>query len=113
VKGCVSRTIAADAFAPLPCAPARLALPFRPVRSLASRAVPRGRTRRTLHAVLRLASDAGFTYAGAKLPDEAENSVDKRREHRTWAYGSMATTLAAITVIKLWPEEERHDACTV
>ena len=52
-------------------------------------------------------------YAGAKLPDEAENSVDKRREHRTWAYGSMATTLAAITVIKLWPEEERHDACTV
>ena len=70
-----------------------------------SRAVPKGRTRRTLHAVLMLASDAGFTYAGAKLSEEAENSVDKRREHRAWAYGSMATTLAAITVIKLWPEE--------
>ena len=70
-----------------------------------SRTVPKGRTRRTLHAILMLASDAGFTYAGAKLADEAENSVDKRREHRTWAYGSMATTLAAITVIKYWPEE--------
>jgi hypothetical protein len=70
-----------------------------------SRAVPQGRTRRSLHAILMLASDAGFTYAGAKLADEAENSVDKRREHRAWAYGSMATTLAAIGVIKLWPEE--------
>ena len=70
-----------------------------------SRAVRQGRTRRTLHAVLMLASDAGFTYAGAKLADQAENSVDKRREHRAWAYGSMATTLAAISVIKLWPEK--------
>jgi hypothetical protein len=70
-----------------------------------SRAVPKGRTRRTLHAVLMLASDAGFTYAGARLAEQAENSADKRREHRAWAYGSMATTLAAITVIKLWPEE--------
>ena len=70
-----------------------------------SRAVPQGRTRRTLHAILMLASDAGFTYAGAKLADEAENSVEKRREHRAWAYGSMATTAAAIAVIKLWPED--------
>lgn len=70
-----------------------------------SRAVPQGRTRRTLHAMLMLASDAGFTYAGAKLAEQAENSADKRREHRAWAYGSMATTLAGITVIKLWPEE--------
>lgn len=70
-----------------------------------SRVVPKGRTRRTIHAVLMLAADAGFTYAGSKLANEAENSVDKRREHRTWAYGSMATTLAAVTVIKFWPEE--------
>lgn len=70
-----------------------------------SREAPQGRTRRTLHAMLMLASDAGFTYAGTKLANEAENSADKRREHRTWAYGSMATTLAAITVIKYWPEE--------
>ena len=70
-----------------------------------SRAVPQGRTRRTLHALLMLTSDAGFTYAGAKLANEAENSADKRREHRAWAYGSMATTFAALTVIKLWPEE--------
>ena len=37
-----------------------------------------------------LASDAGFTYAGAKLSNEAENSADKRRQHRNLAYGSMA-----------------------
>ena len=29
-----------------------------------SRAAPQGRTRRTIHALLMLASDAGFTYAG-------------------------------------------------
>ena len=72
-----------------------------------SRGVTQGRTRRTVHALLMLASDAGFTYAGAKLADEAENSVDKRREHRAWAYGSMATSLAAIGVIKYWPEGSR------
>src|SRR3954462_4255435 len=43
-----------------------------------SRMVSNGRTRRTLHAVLMLASDAGFTYAGARLAEQAENSVDKR-----------------------------------
>ena len=70
-----------------------------------SRSVPQGRTRRTVHALLMLASDFGFSYAGSKLADEAENSVDRRRDHRTWAYGSMATSLAAIGIMKFWPEE--------
>ena len=69
-----------------------------------SRSVPQGRTRRTVHALLMLTSDFGFSYAGSKLADEAENSVDRRRDHRTWAYGSMATSLAAIGIMKLWPE---------
>ncbi len=71
-----------------------------------SRSVPQGRTRRTVHALLMLTSDAGFTYAGSRLANEAENSVDKRREHRMWAYGSMATSLAGIGVMTLWREDK-------
>lgn len=70
-----------------------------------SRSVPQGRTRRTVHALLMLASDAGFSYAGSKLAEEAENSADRRRDHRNWAYGSMATSLAAIGIMKYWPED--------
>lgn len=70
-----------------------------------SRSVPQGRARRTAHALLMLASDAGFTYAGARLSEQAEVSVDKRREHRVWAYGSMATALAGIGVMTLWKED--------
>ena len=70
-----------------------------------SREAPQGRTRRTLHALLMLASDAGFTYAGARLSKQAENSVDKRRQHRAWAYGSMATALTGVAVIALGRED--------
>lgn len=69
-----------------------------------SRSVPQGRARRTVHALLMLASDAGFTYAGARLSEQAETSVDKRREHRKWAYGSMATALTGIGVMTFWKE---------
>ena len=71
-----------------------------------SRSVEQGRTRRTVHALIMLASDAGFTYAGSRLADEAEISVEKRREHRAWAYGSMATSLAGIGVMTLWREDK-------
>jgi hypothetical protein len=64
-----------------------------------SRSVPQGRKRRTLHTLLMLASDAGFTYAGVRLSEQAENSADKRREHRAWAYGSMATALTGAGVM--------------
>jgi hypothetical protein len=70
-----------------------------------SRAATQGRTRRTAHALLMLASDAGFTYAGVKLSDQAESSVEKRREHRAWAYGSMATALTGVAVATLGREE--------
>ena len=70
-----------------------------------SRNVSKGRTPRALHALLMLASDAGFSYAGSRLAEQAENSVDKRREHRTWAYGSMATALTGIAIIKYWSQE--------
>lgn len=64
-----------------------------------SRSVPQGRTRRTIHTLLMLASDAGFTYAGARLAEQAENSSAKRSEHRKWAYGSMAAALAGTSVM--------------
>ncbi|MDB4889795.1 MAG: putative rane protein [Gemmatimonadetes bacterium] len=70
-----------------------------------SRAATQGRTRRTAHALLMLASDAGFTYAGVRLSDQAENSVEKRREHRAWAYGSMATALTGVAVATLGRED--------
>ncbi|MEO8334702.1 MAG: hypothetical protein ABI664_07010 [bacterium] len=70
-----------------------------------SRAATQGRTRRTAHALLMLASDAGFTYAGVRLSDQAENSVEKRREHRAWAYGSMATALTGVAVATIGREE--------
>jgi hypothetical protein len=70
-----------------------------------SRAVEQGRTRRTLHALLMLASDAGFTYAGVRLADEAENDKDKRELHKKFAYGSMATALAGVGMMTLWKED--------
>ncbi|MEO5818463.1 MAG: hypothetical protein ABIT20_24540 [Gemmatimonadaceae bacterium] len=70
-----------------------------------SRSVSQDRTRRTAHVLLMLASDAGFTYAGVKLSNDAENSLEKRREHRAWAYGSMATALTGIGVATLGRED--------
>jgi hypothetical protein len=65
-----------------------------------------GKPRRYVHALFMLASDAGFTYAGAKLADEAETSAAKRSEHRTWAIGSMATALTGMAIVKYWPGEK-------
>ena len=67
-----------------------------------SRSAPPGRTRRTIHTVLMLASDAGFTYAGAKLANEAENSADKRKQHRTVAYASMGVAIAGSGMMLIW-----------
>jgi hypothetical protein len=67
-----------------------------------SRSVPQGRTRRTIHTVLMLASDAGFTYAGIKLSNEAENSAEKRRQHRNLAYASMGVAITGSGMMLIW-----------
>ena len=67
-----------------------------------SRSAPQGRALRTLHAFSMLAADAAFTYAGAKLSNEAETSSDKRRLHRTIALSAMGVTLVSETAMKLW-----------
>lgn len=67
-----------------------------------SRSTPQGRTKRYLHALLMLASDAGFTYAGAKLSNDAEDSADARRKHRNFAYASMGTALVGSGIMVIW-----------
>ncbi len=56
------------------------------------RSDPNGRTRRILHGVLFTAASAGFVYAGTQLADEAEQSRDKRTQHRNVALGSMGVS---------------------
>jgi hypothetical protein len=67
-----------------------------------SRSVEQGRLLRTIHALTMVGADAAFTYAGAKLSEEAENSVAKRREHRTIALSAMALTIVSGTAMKLF-----------
>jgi hypothetical protein len=67
-----------------------------------SRSVPQGRTRRTVHALLMLASDAGFAYAGIKLSEDAEQSADARRKHRNLAYTSMGVSIVGGGMMLLW-----------
>lgn len=67
-----------------------------------SRGVAQGRVLRTIHALTILGADAAFTYTGAKLSNEAENSQAKRNEHRTVALWSIGVTVASGLAMKLW-----------
>jgi hypothetical protein len=49
-----------------------------------------------------LGADAAFTYAGAKLSNEAETSSDKRQLHRTIALSAMGVTVVSEIAMKLW-----------
>jgi hypothetical protein len=53
---------------------------------------PNGRTRRILHSVLFTTASAGFVYAGTRMADDAEQSRDKRLQHRNLAIGSMGVS---------------------
>jgi hypothetical protein len=67
-----------------------------------SRHVPQNRALRYVHALSMIAADGAFTYAGATLSTQAENSLAKRREHRTVALSAMGVTLASALMMKLW-----------
>jgi len=67
-----------------------------------SRSVAQGRTRRTIHTLLMLASDAGFAYAGIKLSEDAEQSATARRKHRNTAYASMGVAITGAGMMVLW-----------
>jgi hypothetical protein len=67
-----------------------------------TRGVSQGRVLRTIHALSMIGADAAFTYAGVKLADEAENSSEKRSQHRTVALTSMGVTIASGLAMKLF-----------
>jgi hypothetical protein len=67
-----------------------------------SRSAPQGRVLRTIHALTMIGADAAFTYTGAKLSEEAEQSQVKRREHRTVALYAMGLTVVSGVAMKLW-----------
>ena len=57
-----------------------------------------GRTKRIIHSVLLLASDAGFTYDGISGGD-AKRSQDARNRHRNTAFVSMGAALVGYGVM--------------
>ena len=65
-----------------------------------SRSLAKGRVLRTVHALSILGADVAFTYAGAKLSNEAETSSSKRREHRTVALSAMGVTVVSGLTMK-------------
>jgi Na+/H+ antiporter NhaA len=65
-----------------------------------TRAQSGGRAWRTTHAALMLLAEAGFTATGV-LADEAEESLDKRKLHRTVALSSMSVaTVSYLMMLK-------------
>src|SRR5215212_4952909 len=67
-----------------------------------TRSSSQGRTLRTLHALSMITAEAAFTYAGAKLSNDAELDSDKRRLHRTIALSAIGVTIASGTIMKIW-----------
>ncbi|MBL0940128.1 MAG: hypothetical protein IBJ03_14635 [Gemmatimonadaceae bacterium] len=60
-----------------------------------------GRKRRLLHSAMFLAASGGFTYAGSVLAEQAEESAEKRRQHRTVALSSMGLSTASWLLMKI------------
>lgn len=67
-----------------------------------SRSANEGRVLRTIHALTMLGADAAFTYAGAKLSNEAETSDDKRTLHKEVALSAMGLTVASGLAMEIW-----------
>lgn len=72
----------------------------------AARKEPAGRLRRYVHAVLMMASDAGFVWTGASAPEGESRRFgggnDDRSRHRTIAIASMGTALAGYLMMLVW-----------
>jgi hypothetical protein len=49
-----------------------------------------------------LTADAAFTYAGARLSNDAEQSLEKRKLHRTIALSATGLTVANGVMMKLF-----------
>jgi hypothetical protein len=66
-----------------------------------SRADPAGRTRRTIHSLLMLGSDAGFLWTGA-VGGQAKRSNANARYHRNIALGSISVATAGTLMMWVW-----------
>lgn len=66
-----------------------------------SRKDPAGRTRRIVHGLLFMAANAGFTYAGTTLANQAEEDGGKRNLHRTVALASMGVSVGSWAMMLL------------
>jgi hypothetical protein len=73
-----------------------------------SRHESEGRARRTTHAFLMLAADAGFVATAALAPegdaggDFGEGNSDDRKTHRAVAVSSMGVSLTSYLMMYLW-----------
>lgn len=67
-----------------------------------TRAQPEGRMVRLVHAASMTTALAGFTYAGARLSQQAKTDPGKQRQHRDVALGAMGLTLASGTLMWLY-----------
>jgi hypothetical protein len=67
-----------------------------------------GRTRRTVHSILMLASDAGFAITGAVAPGGHDSNFsdlqNRRRLHRNVAIGSMAISTVGAAMMWFWKD---------
>jgi hypothetical protein len=54
------------------------------------------------HAAVMLGADAAFAYTGIKLSQEAENSLEKRRQHRQVALFAIGASTASGVVMKIF-----------
>jgi hypothetical protein len=64
-----------------------------------ARSDPSGRTRRTIHSLTMLASDAGFLWTGA-IAGKAKHSTDAANHHRNVALGSIG--LSTVGTVMRW-----------
>ena len=67
-----------------------------------SRQAPQGRAMRTMHAITMLVADAGFTWAGAKLSNQAETDLNARALHKKVALTCMALTVGSGVIMKFF-----------
>jgi hypothetical protein len=66
-----------------------------------SRGAPQGRWLRIMHALSMLTAEAGFTWAGAFLSEQAETDIDARALHRKVALTSMGITVTSGVLMKI------------
>jgi len=65
-----------------------------------SRHAPQGRKLRYFHAISMLVADAGFTWAGAVLSEQAEHDSSKRALHKKVALTCISITVGSGLIMK-------------